>query len=248
MIPGLTVFRDQDILAEAAAKFIVQKLSMDVAARRKANLVLSGGNTPRAVYEKLGYAADETGLDWRNVHLFWGDERCVPPDHPESNYRMVQESLLQSISIPEGNVHRIKCESSPADAATQYSSEMREHFSLKGDTIPSFDLVLLGTGEDGHVASIFPGSSAETEMDYLVTSTFVEKLQVNRITMTLPVLKNAAEILILVAGRAKARILRSLFLDENLRLPVHQIRSASGKVQWFADRDAASMLPEGIAE
>jgi len=161
---------------------------------------------------------------------------------------MVQESLLQSINIPESNVHRMRSEYSPVEAAMHYINEIREHFGLKDDTIPSFDFVLLGTGEDGHVASVFPGSSAETEMNHLVTSTFVEKLQANRITMTLPVLKNAAEILTLVAGRAKARILRSVFVDENLRLPVHQIRDAPGRVQWFADRDAVSLLPEGIPE
>ncbi len=248
MIPGLSVFRDHSALADAASRFIVRTLAAGIAQRGTVSLVLSGGQTPRAVYQRLRHVALESGLDWGGVDLFWGDERSVPPDHPESNFRMAREALIQHIAIPEANVHRIMSEYPPAEAAARYEAEIREHFGLAGGQIPVFDTVLLGTGDDGHIASIFPGSSAETEKDELVSATFVEKLQTHRITLTLPVLKNANELCLLVTGAAKAKVLRDVSAGESFQLPVHQILTARGKIHWFADHDAASLLHERKTE
>jgi len=244
MKSGLTVFRDQGALADAAARFIVRTLAQTIGERGAANMVLSGGQTPRAVYQRLKQVGVELGLEWSRVHLFWGDERSVPPDHPESNYRMVRESLIEHITIPETNVHRIMSEYPPAEAAARYSAEIRKYFRLVMGTFPVFDMILLGTGQDGHTASIFPGSSAEIERNELVAATFVEKLQTHRITLTFPVLNNADELCILVAGASKAEVLRDVFAGESLRLPVQQIRPARGELHWFVDRDAASLLHE----
>ena len=241
---NLSIFRDTAELAEAAAHHIIESLSRTIAERGMATLVLSGGQTPVFVYRALAEKSRTLRLVWDSVHFFWGDERCVPPDDAASNFRMAQESLLGSISVPASNVHRIKGENPAASAAVEYSAEVRRAAKLDPRTLPVFDLILLGVGEDGHVASLFPGSSAETETKELVTSTFVEKLMTHRITMTFPVLNNARDVCMLVAGKAKSEILRTVFSDEDRGLPVQKIRPARGTIHWFIDQAAASALPE----
>jgi 6-phosphogluconolactonase len=244
MTPALTISADKSTLAVEAGRFLVATLVKTIAELGKASIVLAGGKTPRAVYEILPSIAREARLDWQNVHLFWGDERCVPPDHPESNFRMVNESLLRHIDIPPENIHRIMAEHTPEKAAAHYCEEIRRFFQLKESDVPVFDLLLLGLGPDGHIASIFPGSSAEIERDRLVTAVHVEKLQTDRITLTLPVLSNASAICILVSGGEKSEIVKTAIEGGGGVLPVHRLHPVHGELRWFADREAAGLLKE----
>ena len=240
----LTVLRDQRALAADAGGFIVRTLQEAIARRGVASMVLSGGKTPRLVYDVLPSVAGEEGLHWHNVHLFWGDERSVPPDHRESNYRMAHESLLGKIDIPGKNIHRIMSERNPAEAASQYCDEIRKFFELNETGLPVFDLVLLGLGPDGHIASIFPGTAAEEEQKRLVMAVHVEKLETDRITMTLPVINNASVICLLVSGREKAEVVKTALEGGVAVLPVHRLNPSHGELRWFADRDAASCMNE----
>ena len=187
-------------------------------------------------------------IDWSKVHLFWGDERCVPPSSPESNFRLVNESLLKQIAIPGGNVHRIRAERPPADAAHEYEGEIRGALALEGDQLPRFAIVLLGLGTDGHTASLFPATAGLTERGRLVTEVFVPQYEAWRITMTLPVINNAGHILFLVSGEGKAEILRKVIGEESSELPAQQVAPRSGLVEWYVDMDAASLLTKGIPQ
>jgi 6-phosphogluconolactonase len=206
------------------------------------SLALSGGSTPGAVYALLGAAPLSTSVPWSNIHVFWGDERCVPPTSPDSNYRMARESLLDRISIPADNVHRIKGEDSPDRAAALYDNELRQFFRTHPGEFPRFDIVLLGLGADGHTASIFPGTAAETERHRFVIAVQPSAVATQRVTMTLPVINNAANIVFVVSGGAKADIVRDIFMGEEGKYPAQRVKPGNGKVHWYVDRDAARHL------
>ncbi len=239
-----SIFPNRHVLATEAGRFIVRSLQTAIADHGHATMVLSGGKTPRAVYEQLPSLARESNLEWKRVDVFWGDERSVPPDHPESNFLMAKESLLRHIEIPGRNIHRIMSEHPPADAAMRYAEEIGRFFGLKEGEVPSFDLLLLGLGQDGHIASIFPGSAAETEDKKLVAAVYGENMPVERITLTLPVLNRAASICMLVSGEEKAKALKAAFDEGEPVLPVHRLRPLHGTIHWFVDRDAARLLKE----
>lgn len=227
--------------AEAAAEFS-RGVEAAVAAGGRFCVALSGGNTPRGVYSRL--AADRRNvLPWDKTYIFFGDERHVPPDHPDSNYRMARESLLSKVPIPSENVFRIHSEL-PADAAAeQYDRELRAFFRLGDDAWPRFDLILLGIGECGHTASLFPGSQALQEQSRLVVANWVEKFQSYRITFTYPVLNHAQEVLFLASGQSKSQILREIFGPAGKsNYPAQAVQPENGKLLWIADRDAASLL------
>jgi 6-phosphogluconolactonase len=202
---------------------------------------LAGGNTPRGVYELL--AKEQAGkLPWDNIHLFFGDERHVPPDHPDSNYRMVRETLAGKVPIPEANVHRVRAELDAPVAASQYESTLREFFHVPPGEWPRFDLILLGMGDDGHTASLFPGSLALNENARLVVANPTTQ-KGERITLTLPVLNHAANVIFLVSGAGKAQIMQDAFASANgTRFPARQVNPENGRLLWIADRDAASLL------
>ena len=240
-----SIFPDRHVLATEAGRFIVRSLQTAIADHERATIVLSGGRTPRTVYEQLPALARESNLEWKRVYVFWGDERSVSRDHPESNFLMAEESLLRNIDIPGKNVHRIMSEHPPADAAMQYAEEIGKFFGLKKGEAPSFDVLLLGLGQDGHIASIFPGSAAEMEDKEMVVAVHGDNLQVERITLTLPVLNRAASICMLVSGEEKAKALKAaLDGDGEPVLPVHRLRPLHGTIHWFVDRDAARLLKE----
>ncbi len=190
----------------------------------------------------IGFAEYRGRVDWRQVHLFWGDERCVPPDHPESNYRMVREALLEQDrhSAGEHPSHGRRKRSRSA-AAAEYEQELRQFFSQTKDAAPRFDLVLLGLGEDGHTASLFPGTSAPNETHKLVATVYVERLNAHRLTITLPVINAAAQVSFLVAGEGKSAIVKALLgQDSNpAQYPAGQVRPANGRLTWFITQDAA---------
>ncbi len=236
------VFSSLEELHRSAAHAIVHEAQKAVAARGLFSLVLSGGSTPKAVYEQLAGEMTHSHVTWENVHVFWGDERCVPPDHAESNYRMVHETLLRRITIPPTNIHRIEAELPPKDAAERYEKELRLFFMLKEKEFPRFDLILLGLGEDGHIASLFPGTPILTETKRLVAETFVPKLKANRISMTLPTINNARALMFLVAGASKAKILYEVLETTSDHYPAQRVQPTDGLLLWFVDADAAAFL------
>jgi len=239
----LTLVDSVEALRYAAAEKIVTELTGGIRDQGTASCALSGGATPRAVYELLGSAQYAGRIDWKKVHLFWGDERCVGPTMPESNFRMVNESLLRHIALPPQNVHRIRGELKPQDAARECEKDIRRFFGLKEGEFPRFTIVLLGMGEDGHTASLFPGTRVLGEKQRIASDVYVEALAASRVTLTVPALNNAATVVFLVSGRTKAEILKNVLDDSEARYPAQLINPASGRLFWLVDRDAASHLP-----
>ena len=232
------IHSDKSSMTNSVGDLIIADILSAISSRGQCSLALAGGNTPRSVYS---YMAEAAGVPWPDVHLFWGDERSVPPDHPDSNFRMVKESLLQHIAIPESNIHRIAAEHEPAHAASAYESELQKYF---GGGLPVLDLVLLGMGDDGHTASLFPGTSAVHETNRLVTEVHVPQLNTWRITMTLPLLNLARKVIFMVAGETKADKVR-MILGDNLRTdayPASLIAPEQGDVIWMLDSEAAAFL------
>jgi 6-phosphogluconolactonase len=241
-----------DELVRTAATGIVDAARGAVAARGEFTIALSGGSTPRLLYELLATPAISSDLPWQDVHVFWGDERHVPPDHPESNYRMAREALLDHVPIPEKNVHRMLAELPNAStAALAYVDELRRSFGLEDradvagpGALPRFDLILLGMGEDGHTASLFPQSPALRENKALVVANPVEKLATTRITVTYPVINNAARVWFLVAGGSKAQILKDVLEGEYQPdvLPSQAVNPIDGELVFLLDSTAAAGL------
>ena len=235
------IFKDEDELSRAAAEFFRKVAQESIIAHGRFAVALSGGSTPRRFYSLLGSPSYRDVLDWSRIHIFWADERCVPQDWPESNYKLVHDAFLSSVPLPAENIHRIRGEEEPADAAQTYEYELLSFIDSRGIVV--FDLVILGTGEDGHTASLFPGSDALFERTRLAVPVFLEQPKINRVTLTLPVLNHAAQVLFLVSGRAKADIVRDILEgDETQRYPAGQVRPVSGEVTWFIDQHAAGKL------
>ena len=235
----------QDVAREAAERLTV--LARDaVGARGRFTVALSGGSTPRALFQLLAREPYRSAIDWERVEVFWGDERCVPPTHADSNYRMAREALLDPVATPGARVHRLAAESDDREAAAAaYATEIaRVLGGDPGGAAPAFDLVLLGMGPDGHTASLFPGTAALAERRRWVVANWVQKFGTYRITMTWAVLNRAAHVLFLVAGADKAATLRDVLegpfdLD---RLPSQGVRPEAGRVVWLVDRAAAAQL------
>ena len=228
-------------LARAAARHFVACSLEAVAIRGLFTVALSGGSTPRSLYEVLA-DPDEPFRElvpWSNTHFFWSDERHVPPDHPDSNYRMAHESMLSHVPVPKDNIHRIHSENpDPAAAAQAYEETIKE---VTGPIVPQLDLILLGLGNDGHTASIFPGSEVLNETTRLVAAPWVEQLKTYRITMTLPLINSATSVLFLVSGSEKAEIVREV-LQGPRRCPAQEVKPGSGELWWMLDKDAGSRL------
>lgn len=217
----------------------IGKSSMDATGRF--SLVLSGGSTPQGVYRLLAESPYRESLSWNAVHLFWGDERCVIKTHPDSNYRMAYETLISKIPIPPDNVHRIQAEEDALLAAQSAEDEIKDFFEIEEGSFPEFDVVLLGLGDDGHTASIFPDTDAIDEEERIVMDNFVRKLKTHRITMTLPTINHARNVFFLVSGSAKANICKEV-IGVDGTLPAQRIRPTSGQLAWFLDRAAAHKL------
>jgi len=236
------VFPTPAALSYGAAEKISSVLSAAHMRGGVVSLVLSGGSTPRVVYELLASQGYQKRIDWSRLHVFWGDERCVAPESPESNYRMAHQALLREVPIPPHHIHRIRGELPPAEASRAYEVELHNVYGMAPGGIPHLTLVLLGIGEDGHTASLFPGSTAIGETQRLVAETFVQRLTTWRVTMTFPLLNQAELILFLVTGPTKAAIIRSVYRDERPDLPAARIARRRGETLWYIDRDAATLL------
>ena len=244
---ALSVWGDANALASAVAELFVRRAEAAVAARGRFTVALAGGSTPAALYERLAF---EYGASpsWHATHVFWGDERHVPPDHQDSNFRAASETLLRHVPVPREHVHRMRGElPNAADAAADYELTLRRAFALDETGVPVFDLVLLGMGADGHTASLFPDSEALHEGDRLVLAPWVPQMRSSRITLTLPVFNSASAVVFLVSGVDKADALRAVLEgpDQPVRLPAQAVHPLNGHVQWFVDSAAASGLKPG---
>ncbi len=238
----LKVVADAEELSRAAVEEIARCARESIAARARFTLVLSGGNTPRAIYSRLA-AEKKDSLAWGKTFIFFGDERHVAPDHPDSNYRMAKESLLSKVPIPPENVHRIQAELDAEEAARKYEQELSLFFGLQPGALPRFDLVLLGMGDDGHTASLFPGTRGLAELSHTVIANDGPKLNTQRITLTYPVLNNAAEIMVMVSGAGKAEILAQVLRSgDSTQFPVLGVHPKPGRLLWLADEGAARLL------
>src|ERR1700730_2802695 len=207
------------------------------------NLCLTGGTTPARTYELLA-SRFELSVDWKEVQFYWGDERCVPPDDPASNYGMANRTLLSKLKIKPEQVHRIRGEDKPQDAAREYEAELRHAFNLGEGEFPRFDLMLLGLGDNCHMLSLFPGIPAIHEMHRLVVAVEVEDKIRHRVTMTAPVMNNSARIMFLVSGENKAAAVKRVLEgnDDPDRVPAHLVAPRDGIVIWMMDKAAASQL------
>src|SRR6266566_6719156 len=234
--PEVRVFSNLEALSREAASRFEEFADRRIAEGRIFAAGLSGGSTPRQLYQLLASPPFSDRIPWRSIHLFQVDERCVPPDHADSNYKMVREALLGKGLVPESNFHRMAAELPDRDAAAQqYAEELARILKPQASGWPRLDLVLLGMGPDGHTASLFPGSAALDEQSRWVAPNYVEKLTSYRLTLTFPVLNAAAEIIFLVAGADKAEALRQV-LDASSaagKLPAQRVRPAEGQVRWY---------------
>jgi len=251
MTREIQVLSDPQELSRVAADEFVRLADEAVLTRGLFVVALAGGSTPKMLYSLLASDAYRARVPWEKIHFFWGDERHVPPDHKDSNFRMTQETMLSRVSVPAANVHRIKSENPDArKAAPEYEKELRDFFTahkLLANGLPQFDLVLLGMGPDGHTASLFPGTHAVRERERWVAAPWVDKFQTYRITLTPPVINNAAYILFFVSGDEKAETLRAVLegAEESERYPSQTVRPTNGTLRWLVDRAAARLLSAG---
>lgn len=230
--------------AQAAAAQFVAVSEKSITARGKCSVALSGGNTPRDVYRLLASSDYAPMVDWKRMHLFWGDERAVPLNDPDNNGRMAMETLISHVPIPAENVHRIQSQLSPEQAAQDYETTLRAYFSAAGLSAPRFDLVLLGLGAEGHTASLFPHSPALQERERWVAAVYVDPVKSWRITLTPPALNAASKVVFLAGGEEKAQALKSILGDEKQPdlLPAQIVDPPQGQVLWIVDRAAASLI------
>ena len=243
-----SVSPDASALARRAAQYFAEKSAAAAAAQGRARIAISGGSTPKATFALLA----DPGQPWRELmpwlklDLWWVDERSVPPGDPDSNYRMTRDALLDKVPLKPEQIHRIEGELDPAEAAVRYELELRNGFGLKGSELPRFDLLQLGMGPDGHTASLFPHTAALHETSLLVTANHVETVKDSwRVTLTLPVFNNAADVFFLIGGHDKAQILKEVLLGplDPESLPSQMIAPASGILTLLLDTAAAALLP-----
>ncbi|TNF56266.1 6-phosphogluconolactonase [bacterium] len=232
--------------AEKVAEFTAVKL-MEIAETALANtgrftLALSGGKTPVILFQKL--AELQKPLSWDRTHIFIVDERLVPFDSEESNFGMIRQILLSRVNIPEENVYPIQTDTgSPQESAEKYEEELRSFFGIHSNEFPKMDLILLGIGEDGHTASLFPGAAALHETGHLAVAVSpIEQIKRQRISLTLPLINNAENIIFMVSGKNKAAVVRDVVEEERETLPASQVRPAKGNLFFFLDEEAGSLL------
>jgi 6-phosphogluconolactonase len=237
----IKVFADLQALSHAAAWLFAEEAARVIKARGRFSVLLAGGETPRRTYEILARQPLRDMVPWEQVHIFWGDERYVPPDDPASNARMARQALLDHVPVPAANIHPIPYRCSPRESAVEYEDILRAFFNAGP---PRFDLVYLGLGEDGHTASLFPGTSALSERDRWVTEVYVAEQDLYRITLTLPLFNQAALVAFIAAGGGKALILRKVLegTSEPRRIPAQLIRPVNGKLLWLVERKTARLL------
>jgi 6-phosphogluconolactonase len=250
MVPTVRTFPDAEAVSRGAAEEFVRCARDAIAARSRFTVTLSGGSTPKRMFEMLAEPPLRDQVDWSKARIFWGDERSVPPDHRDSNYRMANEAMLSRLPIPVAQIHRIEAERQDRDAAArEYHAVIARTFGVDPNGAPpAFDLVLLGMGPDGHTASLFPHTTALAESKRWVVVNFVPKFNTDRVTLTVPIVNKAREVLFLVAGADKAGPLAEVLEGppDSERLPSQLIKPATGTLLWFVDRLAVAKLTRMI--
>jgi 6-phosphogluconolactonase len=239
---------DAAALARQAASEFIQAATQSVDERGSFSVVLSGGSTPKAMFSLL---VDDSRVPWDKMQFFWGDERHVAPDHPDSNYRMAKEAMLSRVQISDTQIWRIRGEYPDAgQAAAEYEAMLRSQFPVPDGQFPVFDLVMLGMGPEGHTASLFPGTKALSETSHLVVSNWVGKFYTDRITMTAPVLNHARRILFLIHGDDKALALKGVLEGpvEPDQLPAQMLLQSGAKCLWLIDETAGKMLSKATLQ
>jgi 6-phosphogluconolactonase len=241
------VYKGADALSRAAAEHFLEKAQAAVAARGVARIAISGGSTPKRTFELLANPAEKfaTAMPWQQIELYWVDERTVPPDDKDSNYRMTREVLLDKVPIKPENIFRIEGELDPEEAAARYESAIRNHLRLEGAEGPRFDVLALGMGDDGHTASLFPHTAAIHEMIRIAVANQVPQKDTWRVTLTWPVINQAHDVFFLIAGKDKAQPVHDVLMgkyDPEV-LPSQLIRPSNGRLLMLLDTDAAALLP-----
>ena len=241
------IWPDAAALALASARNFAEKVEAAVARRGLARVAISGGSTPQAAFKLLADPAQgfANTIPWDKLQLYWVDERCVPPEHPESNYGVCQRLLLDHVAIPPANVHRMEGELDPEEAASRYESVLRNSMKLEGAESPAFDLLLLGMGDDGHTASLFPHTEGLDQIGRLCIANHVPQKDTFRITLTWPVINQAREVVFEIAGAAKTDRVAEVFTGprDPERLPSQLIRPSNGRLLVQLDEAAAAKLP-----
>lgn len=239
----LRIFKDNDALSAAAVEIFILAGADAVNAHGHFLVALSGGSTPSEMYRLLASDPYRDRVDWKKTFFFWGDERCVPPDYEGSNYRQALNTFLSKIPIPDENILRIKGEMEPAEAAKSYIRTLKR-FAVPPLDWPRFDLVLLGMGDDGHTASLFPGSPVDSSAPALAVIAHYQGRPANRVTLTPPVLNSARKVLFLVTGKNKAVTLSQVLSDISMpeQYPAQRIQPTDGQVTWLIDEAAGSKL------
>jgi 6-phosphogluconolactonase len=237
----IVIVPDPEALAREAGRRFVALAREAAGSRGRFSVALSGGSTPGKLYRHLAGEPHRAKIPWAEVHLFWGDERCVPPGDAGSNFHLAEETLISRVPIPPENVHRVRGELEPGRAARAYEQELQDFFC---GPRARFDLVLLGLGADGHTASLFPGSPvlAETERLVVAANAVYQDRPAQRVTLTLPAINSARQILFLVTGSAKAAVVQSVVEGSDERLPAQRIQPAAGQLTWLLDAEAARLI------
>jgi len=235
------ILPDLEAISHKAAEIFLHLSKQYISSANRFVVALSGGTTLRRFYALLGSDIFRNAIEWSQIHLFWVDERCVPKEHEESNYKLAFDLLLSKVPLSASNIYRIRGEESPDRAASEYEKDMLGFFGTSG--FPVFDLIILGMGEDGHTASLFPGSESIKEKTRLAMPVYMMKPKFNRVTLTLPVLNNALHIVFLVAGKSKAHIVKSVLVGdkESKQFPASLINLPNDNIQWLIDREAAGI-------
>ena len=237
--PLVSVYPTVTELKEAAAELFATAAKAAMAAGQKFRVALAGGPTPQQFYELLATPPYCNTINWLQVEVYWGDERFVPHSHPDRNYLMAKRAFLDKVAIPTANIYPMPTVPlTPEEAAATYEATIRRNFGLTGEQLPQFDLFLLGIGTDGHTASLFPGTAALHVKDRLVVANYIPQLAAWRLTLTLPVINNAAQVVFLVAGAGKADILKKLLTDNTLTYPAQLVRPVNGRLYYLIDTAA----------
>ena len=237
------VLSDLEVLSLKAAEIFIDLSGRSIASKKKFMVAVSGGFTPKRLYALLGSDPYNAQVDWKYIHFFWVDERFVPPSHKDSTYRLLHDNLLSRISIPQKNIHPVRTDlPTPQVSARVYEEEIKNSFGLSELSLPRFDLILLGIGEDGHTASLFPDSEVLRETEHLAAPVMDMKHMHYRITLTLPVINHAEKIIFLVSGKNKAAVVEKVVIERDRSLPASLVNPEKGELIFLLDKEAGLYL------
>jgi len=238
---GIEIWQSVDLAAVRGAELFLEGARRAIEERGRFTVAVSGGSSPAPLFRRIAEQAPTSGIDWGAVHVFWADERCVPPDHQDSNFRMAYEILLSRLPAPGPVVHRIAGELPPHEAALRYEEELSRTFTDGG--LPVFDMIFLGVGSDGHTASLFPGMESKGHEGRKAVAVHAEILNSRRVTLTLPVINNARRVVFLVTGSGKADIVAEILEGKDrARYPAAGVAPTKGMLTWLLDADAVGLL------